>query len=275
VAVISGEDSDTTKSSTIRHFIRPTLARLHSGACNYYLVERPDPGKQRVGEGETRKLTPEYDQMVGMLRDISKDRVRKVGSVYEIGAGQSDKMLAMFGAIEGAYSSAELVVMPVRPGQKADKLAETIAAYISAGFDPKNLALTFNLLEPGKTASDMWATPTFSAVIPSLGMSLVDHSQKWGYRMLKNGIPSSEAIRKLRELPQYTIGMLASGQVDFEAEAAKLWEAGKDEDGDKVFELHVMAMGAKSVVKHADLMVQELFGLPTSFSLVEAALAAA
>lgn len=266
VLFISGEDSDTTKSASIRHWARPTLAKLH-GSCNYYLVERPDPTKQRVSEGETMKLTPE--QMPELLRYVAKDRVRKVGSVSEIGAGQSDKTLTQFGTLEGAHSSSDLVVMPVRPGQKSDKLVETIASYIAAGFDPTKLALTYNLLEPGKTAADMWATPAFSAAIPSIGMSLVDHSKRWGYRLLENGIPSSDAIRKLRELPQYTIGMLASGQVDFEAEAAKLWEAGKDAEGDKVFELHVMAMGAKSVVKHIDRMVQELFGLPASFTLAE------
>jgi hypothetical protein len=270
VLFISGEDSDTTKSSSIRHWARPTLAKLH-GSCNYYLVERPDPGKQRVSEGETMKLTPE--QMPELLRNIAKDRVRKVGSVQEIGAGQSDKTLTQFGTLEGAHGSSDLVVMPVRPGQKSDKLVETIAAYVAAGFDPTKLALTYNLLEPGKTAADMWATPAFSAPIPSVGMSLVDHSKKWGYRMLQNGVPSSDAIRKLRELPQYTIGMLAGGQVDFAAEAAKLWEAGKDKDGDQVFELHVMAMGAKSVVKHIDRMVQELFGLPADFTLAEVALA--
>jgi hypothetical protein len=272
VAVISGEDSDTTKSSTIRHAIRPALARLH-GSCNYYLVERPDPTKQRVSEGETVKLTPE--QMPELLLKIEKDAVREVGSVYEIGAGQSDKMLTQFGKLKGAHAAADQVVLTVRPGQKADKLAETIASYIAAGFDPKRLALTYNLVPDGATASDMWATPTFSAPIPSIGMSLVEHSRKWGYRMLKNGIPSSDSIRNLREHPKYTIGGLVGSADALKKEAAKLWSQGKDKEGDAVHGFRVMAMNAGSVIEDIDRMVQELFDLPASFTLAESSTAAA
>lgn len=256
VALISGEDSDTTKSTTARHSIRPTLAALH-GTCNYYLVERPDPERQRIGEGETLKLTPE--QFPELLKFTAKDRVMKRASVTEIGAGQSDKSLARLAEFAGAHAAFDLTVMTIRPGQKVDKIIETIASYIALGFDPSKLALTYNLLEPGKTAADMWASHAFA--------TLAAHANKWGYRLIKNGIPSSDAIRKLRELPEFTIGSLARGDVDFEAKAAELWSKGEDKKGDDMFDLRLLAMGSTSVVSHIDRMVRELFGLDDSFTL--------
>ena len=254
IALVSGEDTNVGKSTMARHMLVPGMTAIH-GSCQYLLVEKMD---RNIAEGEDKRYSPEQ------LKEISKILAfcgaKKQGAVVvDVGGGQAPAFMAELKEARGSEARIDLFVLPVVATQKVGKIVETIEELLLLGVPPEKLAVVVNRAPIGKSVTDLVADGTFSV--------LDNHATALGYRIVSHALPVNEAVERLRDRVTLTVGSLAGGTADFNAEFERLVAAGDDEGAGAVFELEYLSGVAKSMKMHMDACFAEIFGLTTAAGL--------
>ncbi|MFG6488262.1 hypothetical protein ACG04R_16365 [Roseateles sp. BYS78W] len=249
VAVLSGEDTNVGKSTIARHMLRPGLTAVH-GSCEYLLVEKVD---RDIAEGEDKRYRPEELKAISLK--LAMCRAKKKGAVVvDVGGGQASAFLAEMKQAQGSEARIDAYIVPVVATMKIDKIIETIEELILIGVPADKLSVVINRAPVGKTVADLVGDGTFKP--------LADHAAEYGYRLISIALPNNPAVERVRHKVSLTLGALADGTADLNAEFERLVAEGKDDEAADVFDLEYDGGYAKSMRVHMDSCFSEIFGIP-------------